>query len=138
MIESLFFVLALIGLLISTYFTAVVFRWMQPDSRWIPAICRLYEGTCALVVFTPQARLFGVPNSVLGQAYYLGLIIGLLQGVVFQRPWIYGYLAAAAVGVGLAAYLSHSLVYVLRARCTLCFASHAINTTIFLLLMAAL
>jgi uncharacterized membrane protein len=138
MIESLFFVLALIGLLVSTHFTAVAYRWMRPDSRWVPPFCRLDEGICTLVVFTPQARLFGPPNSLLGQAYYSALLIGVWQGAALQRPWVFGYLAVAAVTVALALYLSYSLVYVLRIRCVLCFASHAINVGLFLLLLATL
>ena len=138
MIELLFFLLALIGLVVSTYFTALAFRWIRPDSQWIPPFCRLDEGTCALVVFTSQARLFAVPNSLLGQAYYLSLVIGLLQGAALKGPWVYGYLAVASATVGLAAYLSYSLVYVLRVRCTLCFASHVINIILFFLLLAIL
>ncbi len=138
MIESLFLVMALTGLLVSTYFTAVAFRWMRPDSQWIPPFCRLDEGTCTLVVFTPQARVFGVPNSLLGQVYYLALLIGVSDGAALQRPWVYGYLAVAAATVVLAAYLSYSLIYVLGVRCTLCFTSHAINTALFLLLLATL
>jgi uncharacterized membrane protein len=138
MIESLFFVLALIGLLVSMYFTAVAYRWMRPDPRWVPPFCRLDEGTCTLVVFTPQARLFGPPNSLLGQAYYSALLIGVWQGAALQRPWVFGYLAVAAVTVALALYLSYSLIYVLRIRCVLCFASHAVNVGLFLLLLATL
>lgn len=138
MIESLFFFLALSGLLVSTYFTALAFRWMRPDSRWVPPFCRLDEGTCTLVVFTPQARVFGAPNSLLGQGYYLALLIGVSNGTALQPPWVYGYLAVAAATVALAAYLSYSLIYVLRVRCVLCFASHTINTALFVLLLAIL
>ncbi len=138
MFESLFLVLALIGLLVSTYFTAVGYRWMRSDPGWIPPVCRLDEGTCAAVIFTPQARLLGVPNSLLGQVYYLALLVGVLRGAALRPPWVYGYLLLAAATVVLAAYLSYSLIYVLRVRCPLCFASHAINTALFLLLIATL
>ncbi len=137
-LESAFVVLVLAGLTIATYFTAVRYHWMRPDPGWIPPVCRLDEGTCEAVVFTPQARVFGVPNSLLGQAYYLALLVGVLRGVALQPPWVFGYLALAATTVALAAYLSYALIYVLRVRCTLCFASHAINFILFLLLASSL
>ena len=58
--------LSALGFVISSYVTGVAFRWVRPDARWVPPVCRMEEETCALVVFTPQARLFGPPNSLLG------------------------------------------------------------------------
>ena len=123
--------LAAAGLLISSYFTAVAYRWMRPDARWIPAFCRLGEATCASIVFTPDARVFGVPNSLLGQIYYAALLAGAPAGAL-DAPWPRAaWLAASLVTVGLGAYLTWSLVFVTRVACVLCFASHAINAVIF-------
>ena len=127
--------LSIAGLMIASYLTAVSYRWMEPDAAWLPAVCRLDERTCASVVFTPQARLLGPPNSVLGQFYYAVLIVAAVAGVLDTAPWSYGLLAAAAATVGLAAYLAYALLWVLRVRCPLCFASHAINVAIFSLLL---
>ena len=57
--------LAVVGLSIAMYFTAIAYYWIKPDARWIPAFCQMDEKTCASIVFTPQARVFGLLNSVL-------------------------------------------------------------------------
>jgi len=128
-------VLAFVGLVISTYFTSVAFRWLRPDARWIPAFCRMGEKTCASIVFTPRARVFGVPNSVLGQLFYLALLVGLPLGLLEQQ-WMFAlYFGASLVTVALAVYLTYSLLFITRVPCVLCFTSHGINAAICLLLI---
>ena len=127
--------LAAAGLVISSYFTAVAYRWMRPDARWIPRFCRLGEETCASIVFTPEARVLGVPNSLLGQIYYVSLLAGAPAGAL-DLPWLgFAWLAASLLTVGLGAYLTWSLLFVTRVACVLCFTSHAINAVIFGLLV---
>ena len=126
-------VLAVVGLSVSTYFTAIAYRWVQPDARWIPTFCRMDEKTCASVVFTPQARVFGLPNSVLGQVYYLVLLVGVGSGWI-EGAVLYALLAASTLTVGLALYLSYSLLFVLRVPCRLCFTSHSLNIALCALL----
>ena len=124
--------LSTVGLLISTYFTAVAYRWVRPDVRWMPAFCRMDEQTCATIVFTPQARVIGLPNSVLGQVFYVMMLLGV------QLGWVHGpdpvrmaYLAASAATVAIGVYLSYALVFTLRVSCPLCFTSHGINLVVF-------
>ena len=127
--------LAAAGLAVASYFTAVAYRWTKPDARWMPSFCRLEERTCAAVVFTPSARVFGPPNSLLGQVFYASLLIGAAAGwLTDPRLWPL-YLAASLVTVGLGAYLGYALLFVLRAPCPLCFASHGINAVICGLLL---
>lgn len=129
--------LSAVGFLISSYFTAVAYRWIRPDARWVPAFCRMGEQTCASIVFTPRARVFGPPNSLLGQAYYVALITIISLGLV-ERGEIYTLaLAASALTVFLGVYLTYSLLFVTRVPCTLCFTSHAINFLLLVLLLAA-
>jgi uncharacterized membrane protein len=131
--------LAVIGLMISTYFTSVAYRWVQPDVRWIPSFCRMDERTCASIVFTPQARVFALPNSVLGQLFYVLLIAGtLLNWITGPEVIVTLYVAASAVTVVLGMYLSYALLFINRVACPLCFTSHGINLVIFLILMFGL
>ena len=131
--------LSVIGLMISAYFTAVAYRWVQPDVRWIPSFCRMDERTCASIVFTSQARVFGLPNSVLGQLFYVFLIAGTLFNWITEPEFIATlYVAASAVTVILGTYLSYALLFINRVACPLCFTSHGINLMIFLILMFGL
>lgn len=127
--------LAAVGLAISSYFTAVAYRWTTPDVRWIPAFCRLEERTCASVVFTPSARVFGPPNSLLGQVFYAALLAGAASGRLADPQLWWPCLGASLVTVGLGVYLSHALLFVLRVPCPLCFVSHGVNAVICGLLL---
>ncbi|MBI2821213.1 MAG: hypothetical protein HYX74_03215 [Acidobacteria bacterium] len=130
-------VLALLGLIISSYFTAIAYRWINPESPYLPGFCRMGETTCARVIFTPRARVFGVPNSLLGQIYYLGLLGALASGQLWKGPLFGLVLAASALTVLLGVYLTWSLLFWTKIPCRLCFAGHAINALIFLLLLSA-
>lgn len=122
--------LAAAGFVIASYFTAVAWRWMAPDARWIPAVCRLEERTCASVIFTPSARVFGPPNSLLGQIYYAALLVATPLGLLAD-PWAWRLLVAASlVTVALGIYLSYALLAILRVPCPLCFAAHGINALV--------
>ena len=89
------------------------------------------------VLGTPRAKLWGLPNSVFGLALYLYLIgwVYVLHAkvqppneLVFS-PW------AALVFLGLASarsvYLAHSLIFVTKIPCPLCFTTHVINLILF-------
>ena len=125
--------LSLAGLCISTYFTAIAFRWIDPSARYLPGFCRMGEKTCAAVVFTPRARLFGVPNSVLGQAYYVCLLAGVAAGRLWA-DWFWPALVVSLLTVVVGIYLTYSLLFWTKIPCKLCFTSHGINAVIFVLL----
>lgn len=136
MLASILALLALAGLAISTYFTAIAYRWIDPEAGYLPGFCRMGKATCASVVFTPRARVFGVPNSLLGQIYYLCLVAGLWAGRLWEAPVLGIALGISFLTVLLGIYLTHSLLFRTRIPCKLCFTSHAINGVIFLLLLA--
>ena len=128
-------ILSSLGLLISTYFTCVSYGWCSHDSIWMPRFCRMEKETCGSIVFTWRAKLFGVPNSLLGQFYYLGIIAGVLLRGFSHDSFLQVFQIASAITVLVAIYLTYVLFMVIRVRCHLCLASHGINTIIFLLLL---
>ena len=130
--------LAALSFLISSYFTAVAYRWIKPDANWIPSFCRMGEQTCASIVFTPRARVFGLPNSLLGQVFYLALMAAVVGDFLYTKPFVYVYLLASLVTVLLGMYLSYSLLFITRVPCKLCFTAHGINLVIFILLVIGL
>jgi uncharacterized membrane protein len=88
------------------------------------------------VVKSPRAKLFGgVPNSVFGLAYYVGLLASL---AFLGRPIVWGLaLAAALLAAGTSAYLAYSLLFKTRQPCPFCWTSHVANWSLLLILLFA-
>ena len=128
--------LCTVGFLVASYFTGVACHWLKPDTHWIPPFCRMGEDTCASIVFAPQARIFGVPNSVVGQLFYFALATAILTGGLDQSVARLLLTAVSSVAVLLGAYLTYALLVVLRVHCILCYTSHAINVMLLALLVA--
>jgi uncharacterized membrane protein len=146
MIVWLIGVLSLAGLALSLHFTFAYYGRIK-QSRWVPAIlCAREDSSCVTVVQTPYARVFGVPNSLLGILYYAGLIVwlslpvegmwslpaGLLLTILAVAPFV-----ASAITVLLGFYLVYALRRKLHIDCPLCYTAHAINLAIFILLLVA-
>jgi uncharacterized membrane protein len=140
-------VLSLAGLADALYFTFAYYGRIQ-KARWIPEILCAREGSsCVTVVQTPYARVFGVPNSLLGIVYYLLLIAGALSDWSFGIN-LYVHSTYVVYPFGLVLFIVISagttifgfyLIYALRRKlhvdCPLCYTAHAINTAIFVLLI---
>jgi len=134
--------LSLAGLVISIYFTLAYYGRVR-KARWVPEILCAREGSsCVTVLQTPYACVFGVPNSLLGIIYYLGLIIWLnlrisVAGVAAFLVAIATVALTVAIGVSvlLGFYLIYALRMKLRINCPLCYAVHAINAVLLILLI---
>ena len=124
MIELLLVSCAFAGLLIALYFSLVYFDVMEADNRWIPSFCRMEKGACMRILDTPQAKVLGVPNSVLGVIYYAAILF------VPMDRYEALFLIASIFSVGLGMYLVHALVVRLQTHCPLCYTAHAINLVI--------
>ena len=122
--------LCLAGLWISIYFTGVSYHWFPPDVKWIPKVCQLKESSCMMIVDTPRAKIFGIPNSVFGIGLYSYLILSIF---VYLPPVMAILLLAFAVVRSI--YLAYSLIFVTKIPCPLCFTSHVINIILLLLVL---
>ncbi len=137
--------LSLAGLADSLYFT-FAYSGRIRKARWVPQVFCAREGSsCVTVVRTPYARVFGIPNSVLGILYYLCLLVWIgfvprhlsISGQIF-RPfetvglWLLG---ASLLTVMLSFYLVYALRRALGVDCPLCYAAHAVNVALFVLLI---
>ena len=148
MIGLLIIALALAGLIISFYFTLAYYGRIK-KARWVPEILCAREGSsCVTVVQTPYARVFGVPNSLLGIVFYAALIAWSLVpaktwGVAFEdampasRAGLWLFLPVSVATVALGFYLIYALRRILYIDCPLCYTAHAINLVLFFLLLAA-
>ena len=125
--------LAVIGLYIAAYFTLVYYGLLRPSTRLMPSVCRLKDRTCQTVLTTKYARLFGVPNSLLGILYY-GAVIVIVGSGWTGAPVGSALIAAAWFAVAVGFLLVYSLFFIIRIPCPLCLAGHAINLLLALLL----
>lgn len=112
------------ALLINLYFTLLILhRWPGLRHRLgvLFTTCGADTSSCAIVVQTPYARLFGgAPNVHLGIVWnvaLLGLALSWLATGRVLVPWPYLVVAGASVLVGL--YLVRALVVDLRQPCPL-------------------
>ena len=112
--------LAGVGLALSSYFTLAYYGWIEAHA--LPAaFCRREERSCVTVLQTPYARVFGVPNSLLGLLLYLlvgGLAAFSLTGALPAWLWKVSF-AGAVLAVALAPYLIWALVAQLKTWCRL-------------------
>jgi uncharacterized membrane protein len=89
------------------------------------------------VLGTKYARVFGVPNSLLGVFYYLIVIAILLVGWAVA-PITEVLIAVAWFTVALGLYLAYALFFIIRIPCPLCLTGHAINVALAVLLTTIL
>ncbi len=126
-------ILSLGGLINATYFTLAFYGWIGA-SRLVPrSLCRTDESDCLSVIRTPYARIFGLPNSVLGMGFYLSLLAGIQFGGD-QAAIRMVLLALSGIVFLVGLYLIYALRVHLRARCPLCYLAHGINAAILVLL----
>ncbi len=137
MIRLLIIALSIAGLVISIYFTFAYYGRIK-KAPWVPEILCAREGSsCVTVVQTPYARVFGVPNSLLGIIYYIGLMVLVLGGSKFDEryPWFHWLLlAGCSISIVLARYLVYVLREKLKVNCPLCNTAHIINIVLMVLL----
>jgi len=137
--------LSLGGLADALYFTLAYYGRIR-KARWVPEIlCAREDSSCVTVVRTPYARVFGVPNSLLGIVYYLLLLVWTM--FVPRHMTVFGYvlrpfdtlglllLGASLCSVVLGFYLIYALRRILHTHCPFCYAAHAINLILFVLLI---
>jgi uncharacterized membrane protein len=112
------------AMLINVYFTSLILeRWARLRGRlgWLFRTCGADTSTCAVVVKTPYARIFGgVPNVALGIVWcaaLAGLACWWLSVGRTPVPWPFLLVAAGTLIV--AAYLVYALVVVLKQPCPL-------------------
>ncbi|MDX1611708.1 MAG: vitamin K epoxide reductase family protein [Candidatus Thermoplasmatota archaeon] len=134
-VTLLLLALAGLGLANALYFVLVSRRLIPPDPRWLPPVCRMDEATCARVVDTPYARVFGVSNASLGVVWHLAVLAaGAMALATGIWPGCTLFLLVSLATVLLAVYLIWALVVKLETLCPLCLLGHGVNATILVLL----
>ena len=130
-------VLAATGLYIAGYFTLVYYGLLAANTKLMPSVCQLEERSCKTVLGTKYARVFGVPNSLLGVLYYL-IVITVVLGGFTAAPISVALIAVAWFTVALGLVLAYALFFIIRIPCPLCLTGHTINLALAILLTAVL
>jgi uncharacterized membrane protein len=125
--------LSALGCYIAAYFSLVYYGLIDADSRVVPRVCRLDDRTCKTVLETKYARVFGLPNSLLGVLYYI-VAITILAGGLIGAPAGLALVAVAWFTVALGVFLTYALFVILRIPCPLCLTGHAINLCLAVIL----
>ena len=126
-------ILAAVGLAISAFFTLITYGVVPPGGKSVRQFCRMDRDTCITVLGHPDARLFGVPNSLIGMFFYI-LVVASTAAGMGNALWLVA-LIASWIAVGLGVYLVHSLLFKLRIPCVLCYTAHGLNLIIALLML---
>lgn len=138
--------LSSLGLADALYFT-FAYYCRTKEARWVPEVLCAREGSiCERVVQTPYGSVFGIPNSLLGIFYYVLLMVWGMAGRSIRFGFQLGMtsysisftnllIAVSAVTVVLGSYLVYALRRVLHTDCPFCYAAHAINLTLLVLLV---
>jgi uncharacterized membrane protein len=126
-------VLAAVGFAISAFFTLITYGVVPLGGRSVRQICRMDRDTCITVLGHPDARIVGVPNSLIGMLFYI-LVVASAAAGMGSALWL-AALIASWIAVGLGVYLVHSLLFKLRIPCVLCYTAHGLNLIIALLML---
>jgi len=133
LISALLGLLSIAGLANALYFTLAYYGLIRAHDRVIPSVfCSAEENKCLNVLGTPYARVFWVPNSLLGVIYYLAILGLVAWGFLSYVPSLIlnSYLGVAAFTVAFGAYLTYALFFKIKIPCPLCLTGHGINLAI--------
>jgi uncharacterized membrane protein len=119
--------LALAGLAIATYLTAVHYAGATPA-------CAIAHG-CEVVQTSRWAQLGGVPVALLGAGAYAALLAALVRDTEATRT---AGACVALAGAGFSAWLSYVEVFRLHAVCAWCVTSAALMTALAVLAVSRL
>ncbi len=120
------FVLALVGLLVSSYLLSVYVAGG-------PIKCYGGHG-CDTVRASVYAAFLGIPTPAFGVVFYILLAIGaLLVGQIQSRGLQYALLLLTGIGLATSAYLTYLEAFVINAWCLWCVVSAIVATLAFLL-----
>lgn len=124
--------LAVIGIADSAYLTLAHYGIIGHAN--LSLACNLGSGGCNSVLNSPNATLFGIPNSELGLLYF-----SVVLGAVAIR-WIIGrwvkpvmFLGFLTFGLCYSVFLLYDLFFVLGVPCPYCILAHTANGLMFFL-----
>lgn len=136
---TMILILSIAGFLDSLYMTLVYYGRINPHLSLVPTVTNPENGTCKSVVQTPEARVFGIQNSVLGLAYYVVMFAAaVVRLAVGTWPFFIILTIISVMAALFSIYLAWALIFRLRTPCPLCFTAQAINIAIAIILITSI
>lgn len=116
-LTTLVFIGGLAGLPIAIYFTlSFYFGDRSVFLIRFAKACNTDHGTCLLVIRTPYARVFKLPNSLFGVIYYIGLVVlVIIRLFTGEIPFLPAAVVIASLGAAFSVFLTWALLRQLKA-----------------------
>lgn len=119
----LFLIGGFVGFVDSAYLSVLHYKNIIPP-------CSI--GECEIVLTSPYAVIFGVPNALLGAFYYLAVIIlSVLYLDTKQAKYFLAAMGAVAVGFVFTLWFLYLQAFVIKAFCEYCLLSAGVTITLF-------
>ena len=117
-------IIALIGFADATYLTIEHYQGRIPP-------CSITSG-CEKVLTSSYSTLFGIPTSLLGDLYYVVILIGLFAYFESKSTKILKWtFLFTTVGFGFSLWFIYLQVFVIGSYCLYCLGSAATSTILF-------
>ena len=127
-------VFALIGFADSMYLTLAHYAVFDTTGLRDSNICALTNGDCEKTITSSDATTFGIPNAILGAAYFAA-VIGIVSLRLITGRWVAlaPTLAFLIAGFGFSVFLTHQLVFQMHDSCPFCLTAHTVNAFVLAL-----
>ena len=120
-------ILAIIGLLVTGYIAIA-------HARNKKVVCPITKGDCNIVLDSEWSKILGVKNEILGLAYYIALIAGLILTQSYPSLLL-AIKGAAIVSTLYSVFLLGIQTKVLKQFCFYCLLTALVNIGIFLVII---
>ena len=119
-------IIAFLGFLDATYLTILHFRNIIPP-------CTITSG-CEVVLTSKYSVIAGIPVSLLGSLFYLGVMVLCLMLITnYKKVFLNLFYLAAAVGIMVSLILIYIQGFLLHAFCQYCLFSEVVSAGLLIL-----
>lgn len=119
-------IIAFLGFLDATYLTIIHFRNIIPP-------CTITSG-CEVVLTSKYSVIAGIPVSLLGSLFYLGVMVLCLMLITnYKKVFLNLFYLAAVVGIMVSLILIYIQGFLLHAFCQYCLLSEVVSAGLLIL-----
>lgn len=125
-LSMLWVIIALVGFVDATYLTVEHYSGGE-------VACSIVKG-CNVVLTSPYSTIGPIPVALLGAAYYVGMLIGMIAYVDTRSHFLYTWLPRVTIaGFVLSLWFVYVQVFLLQSYCQYCLLSAVTSTVLWLI-----